>query len=477
MKRGVILKKLRNILCLTLIASMIASCGTDATTTISVSTAPIETKVLRSGYETIGVVEPQTEVNVTPKYAGKVTGTFKEVGDKVTTGETLLTIDSTQVQNQIKTQQSALAQANAGVASANTGVVKANTGVAQANVGLESAKNNLSTTENGSNEQTLLQYRTTLDNAKNSLSTAQITQHQANDDYTKTKTLYDAGAASQVAYTNSKNALDKANTAVSTAKTAVETAQKNLDLYENVMKKQTVDNAQSNIKNAKSSVDSASASVAQAQAGVTSAQAAVEVSKTQLEILQQQLADYTVTSPIDGVIIAKNVDTGETGQGVVYTISNTDNVTVTTSVPKSEIAKLSIGSKVLVRQTDGSEIAVTNISSITNTPNSANLYTVKLQLDNKNKQLITGEDVKLTFVESEEENIVVPSDSVVTDGKEHYIFVSENNVAKKVYVDILDKNSYEISISPIDYSFSENAVIVTENANMLKDGDVIEVKN
>lgn len=68
---------------------------------------------------------------------------------------------------------------------------------------------------------------------------------------------------------------------------------------------QALDLAQANYRSARASVDAAAASVLQAKAGVSQKAAAVSVARANL--------DYTVIrSPIDGVVVARNVDVGQT---------------------------------------------------------------------------------------------------------------------------------------------------------------------
>ena len=72
-----------------------------------------------------------------------------------------------------------------------------------------------------------------------------------------------------------------------------------------VMSKQQLDLAQSNYEAAKASVDAAEANITQAEAQISLKQAAVTVAQTNL--------DYTVIrSPIDGTVVARNVDVGQT---------------------------------------------------------------------------------------------------------------------------------------------------------------------
>lgn len=72
-----------------------------------------------------------------------------------------------------------------------------------------------------------------------------------------------------------------------------------------VMSKQQQDLAKSNYEAAKASVDAAEANITQAEAQISLKQAAVTVAQTNL--------DYTVIrSPIDGTVVARNVDVGQT---------------------------------------------------------------------------------------------------------------------------------------------------------------------
>jgi HlyD family secretion protein len=72
-----------------------------------------------------------------------------------------------------------------------------------------------------------------------------------------------------------------------------------------VMSKQQLDLAKSNYDAANASVDAAAANITQAEAQISQKEAAVAVAQTNL--------DYTVIrSPIDGTVVARNVDVGQT---------------------------------------------------------------------------------------------------------------------------------------------------------------------
>jgi len=73
----------------------------------------------------------------------------------------------------------------------------------------------------------------------------------------------------------------------------------------NVGSEQALDLAKANYEAARSAVDSAAASIVQAQAEVRQKEAAVSVSRT-------NLAYTIIRSPIDGTVVARNVDVGQT---------------------------------------------------------------------------------------------------------------------------------------------------------------------
>ena len=76
-------------------------------------------------------------------------------------------------------------------------------------------------------------------------------------------------------------------------------------VVEKIGTQQALDLAQANYRSARASVDAAAASVLQAKAQVSQKAAAVTVARANL--------DYTVIrSPIDGVVVARNVDVGQT---------------------------------------------------------------------------------------------------------------------------------------------------------------------
>lgn len=153
-----------------------------------------------------GPVAANTNVPLSFKESGKLTAITVKVGDKVTKGQVLATLDTPDL-------QIALAQANASLASAQA---------------------NLAKVQSGATDNAVAVARTNVDNAKRSASNAQEALT-----WTSTTSAKDL-TVSQLAVTSAQASLDTAKTAVATAQDqqakglaadqlAVTNAQKNLD--------------------------------------------------------------------------------------------------------------------------------------------------------------------------------------------------------------------------------------------------------
>src|SRR5882757_3617392 len=112
-----------------------------------------------------------------------------------------------------------------------------------------------------------------------------------------------------------------------------------------VVSRQQLDLAKSNYDAANASADAAQAAIAQADAQISQKQAAVEVAQTNL--------DYTVIrSPIDGTVVARNVDVGQTVAAslqapTIFTIAqDLSKMWVYAKTDESDVGNIKVGTTV-----------------------------------------------------------------------------------------------------------------------------------
>lgn len=200
---------------------VLTACGTTAASkqsTVNVRVTPVNAGAITTNVEYASKLKPIQTVNISPKINGKVASLLADVGNEVKQGQTLLTLDSTDLQAQAQQQQ-------------------ANVEVNQANY--EKAKS--------TSDQQILQAEQTQQNS-------QISYDSAKDTYDKDQILFNAGAISKQTFDNDKQKMDQ-------AQIALDEANSNLNLLTEKLGPQSVQSASAQVKQAQSSADYASIQV------------------------------------------------------------------------------------------------------------------------------------------------------------------------------------------------------------------------
>src|SRR5579864_3897926 len=149
---------------------------------------------------------------------------------------------------------------------------------------------------------------------------------------------------------NARATLEGARANLEKAKAASEQTKADYDravglTRDGVMSQQQLDLAKSNYEAAKASEDAAAASITQAEAQISLKKAAVTVAQTNL--------DYTVIrSPIDGTVVARNVDVGQTVAAslqapTIFTIAqDLTKMWVYAKTDESDVDNIKVGQRV-----------------------------------------------------------------------------------------------------------------------------------
>ncbi len=157
----------------------------------------------------------------------------------------------------------------------------------------------------------------------------------ANNYYSETdkSTIKSAIASQQSSVNTALSSLQTAKSnlanAISSYETSIEAAEDNLAIYRAELNSTTADPRGFEIKSAQAKVDQAQAQLNKALADLT---------------------DYTITSPIDGVVTRVNFDLGEQtnmSEPVVQVLS-LEQFEVKLDIPESDITKLEIGDQVVI---------------------------------------------------------------------------------------------------------------------------------
>jgi HlyD family secretion protein len=146
---------------------------------------------------------------------------------------------------------------------------------------------------------------------------------------------------------NAKANLVKAEVAVVDAKRTVD---RNLPLVEKkVIAQATMDTAQTNYDTAVAQRDVAKAQVESATSQVESSKAQVEQAKAALKMAETNLRYTTIRSPVNGTVISRNVDVGQTVAAslqapTLFTIAkDLTQMQVDTNVSEADVGRITVG--------------------------------------------------------------------------------------------------------------------------------------
>lgn len=217
-----------------------------------------------------------------------------------------------------------------------------------------------------------------------------------------------------------------------------------------------------------------------------------ETAKTQKEIsqlqyesakisLQGSIDNHILISPINGFIIDRSVSVGDSvSQGqIIATVSKTSAVKIRFYVDSSEKESFSPGQEISVFNSDKKQFP----AIIKNISPQADAQTKRFLVEAYPKtqdsaSLLLGTVITVSLekkqVPQDDNNFILPLSAISITQNENYIFVAEQNVAKKIKVDLLKIMGENAEISA---PFAPETSIIIKGNKVLREGGNISVEN
>lgn len=195
-----------------------------------------------------------------------------------------------------------------------------------------------------------------------------------------------------------------------------------------------------------------------------------------LELARANYANSIITSPINGVVTAKNINPGElaTTSVTLVTIVNLDRVFLQTAVDETYINKLKEGSTIPVKvaaiHDEVFSGVVSNISQAASTSNKG--FTVKILIDNISHLLKPGMFAESSLGSINHLELTIPKSAVVNEGGHNYVWIVENG---KVLKREVIKGSSDALKAGINEGLKEGQEVVTSGLDQLKDGISVNI--
>lgn len=442
--------------------------STEDTASAATSRAQVTVGDLINGASAGGELVARQEASLSLLANGTVAGTSVEVGDRVSAGDILLQLETTELERAVAQAEQALiaqeaslatliakptsaqlASAEAAVRSAQAqlddlldgpsaeeiAAAEADLRAAQADLGAASAR--LSNASAPADANALYAAQITLDTAQAAArsaaerhSTILVTEpNQFLDAETLAQMEEQARAAAQQAnadlaaaqqaYNNLVNgqpsSVASSQASVASAASKRDAAQAQLDLLQSGSSDADIAAARSSLAQAEWQLEQLISGPAEATR--VSAEVAVEQARIRLRRTERNLAEATLRAPFDGVITAVNVRPGETASGVVVEMVNPDSLELVLQVDEIDIAMITPGqsAEVTVETWPDESVSAKVLAVVPRPVSNSNLivYEVYLELGPSDMVLRAGMTADATLTTGELTNVLLlPSEAI-----------------------------------------------------------------
>ncbi|HEX6183747.1 MAG TPA: efflux RND transporter periplasmic adaptor subunit [Pyrinomonadaceae bacterium] len=266
-------------------------------------TAKVERGSLRNTVTATGTLQAVTTVQVGSQASGTLSALYADFNSTVKKGQLLAQLDPSVAQAQVQQASANLAQAQAQLQSARAAVSQSHAGVAQSRAGITDARAKASaagsTTQNqqagvSAAEANVAVLKAQLDDARSVLDQEQ--------------SLLQSGVISQREYLTAQTGYKTAEARYNQAVAQLRMAQLNAQSASSSGQTQ----AAAQIEQAQAQAQQSQGQVVSAQAQMQNAAAQVEQARAALQLAQINLQHTTITSPIDGVVVSRDVNVGQT---------------------------------------------------------------------------------------------------------------------------------------------------------------------
>src|SRR5215213_4891901 len=377
-------------------------------------TAKVERGNLRNTVTATGTLQAVTTVQVGSQASGTLSALYADFNSTVKKGQLLAQLDPSVAQAQVQQASANLAQSQAQLQSARAAVSQSHAGVAQSRAGITDARAKASAA--GS---TTLNQQAGVSAAEANVAVLKAQLDDAQSVLNQEQSLLQSGVISQREYltaqTSYKTAEARYNQAVAQLRMAQVSAQSS------AVSGQA--SAAAQVEQAQAAAQQSQGQVVSAQAQVQNAAAQVEQARAALQLSEINLQHTTITSPIDGVVVSRDVNVGQTvaaslSAPTLFTIANDlTQMQVIANIDQADIGLVEQAKSVAftVDAFPGQEFKGTIQQMRLNPQNVQNVvtYNVVIDVSNPEQKLKPGMTANLTVTIDERNDVLkVPNSAL-----------------------------------------------------------------
>ena len=355
--------------------------------------ARVERGNLRNTVTATGTLQAVTTVQVGSQASGTISNLYADYNSVVKKGQVIAQLDPSVPKAQVDQARANLQQAQAALQQARAAVSNSRAGVSDARARAQAAQSTAQSNQAG------------VTAAQANLAVLKAQQDDALSYLKQQQSLQKSGVIAQ-------RDVDVAETAYQTAKAKYDQGVAQLNQAQ--LSQQSA--ASAGIAQSQAQVQQSQAGVQQSQAQVAAAEAQVQQTAAALQLAEVNLAHTTITSPIDGVVVSRDVNVGQTvaaslSAPTLFTIANDlTKMQVIANIDQADIGLVENAKSVKfgVDAFPGKEFEGKIEQMRLNPQNVQNVvtYNVVIDVDNPEQKLKPGMTTNLTFTIDERNNVL-----------------------------------------------------------------------
>lgn len=356
-------------------------------------TAKVERGNLRNTVSATGTLQAVTTVQVGSQVSGTISALYADFNSTVKKGQVIAQLDPAMTQAQVGQSRANLEQAHAGLEQARASLTQSRAGVTDAQAKALAARSTVQGQQAG------------VSGAQANLDVLRAERDDAASFLRQQQSLAAGGVIAQ-------REVEVAQTSYKTAEARYNQAAAQL----NLARVNEQSSASAGIAQSQAQLEQAQAQVQQAQAQVRNAMAQVQQAQAALRLAEINQGHTTIASPIDGVVVSRDVDVGQTvaaslSAPTLFTIAqDLTQMQVIANIDQADIGLVEQAKNVnfSVDAFPGDEFKGTIQQIRLNPQNTQNVVTYNVVIDvaNPEQKLKPGMTANLTITIDERANVV-----------------------------------------------------------------------
>jgi HlyD family secretion protein len=266
-------------------------------------TARVERGNLRNTVTATGTLQAVTTVQVGSQASGTISALYADFNSTVKKGQVIAQLDPSVTQAQVQQSRANLQQAEAQLQSARAAVAQSHAGVAQTRAGITDARAKAQAAGTTTQNQ-----QAGVSAAEANVAVLKAQMDDAASFLRQEQTLLQSGVIAQREYDTAQTSYRTAEARYNQSVAQLRMAQLSAQSASSAGQTQ----ADAGVQQAQAQAQQSQGQVVGAQAQVANAAAQVQQARAALQLSELSLQHTTITSPIDGVVVSRDVNVGQT---------------------------------------------------------------------------------------------------------------------------------------------------------------------